>query len=505
MSAADQGRSIQTVRNTFIMLASQLTTWSLTIAAMLVVPAYLGPEGFGKLFFAYSFSALLAIAVDLGLDTYLLKEVPRRDGDAARLLGNALALKAALFTVVFAAGIALLKLLGYDSETMWVVGISLVSIWSYGWIKSLTSVFQSFDRYAPPNLALVAEKLVFTLGAIAVLTTGIAGTHGAIWISGVFLVSTLVNLGWCLRSMRGLVPIRLSLQPAACRELVVGCMPFLIWAVFSQIYLYINGTLLSIMTRDEVLGWYGVSVKLYGTLLFLPYIFTSVLIPALSRSYVGSPDAFQRAGRKAFELLLVIAVPMTVGLVLCADRVIDLLYGAEQFGRSAGSLRILAVGLVPIYLSMILGSVIIAMDRQKQWAKASVVAACLNVGLNLGLIPLFDRLTGDGGLGAASATAVTEFFMLAYFIRLLPAGYLGRGTIATAARTLVAAGAMACAVLAAWKLPLPAVMGLGALVYAAAALALGTVSRADMALALSAVRRKSAAGTTPAPAEAPVG
>ena len=127
----------------------------------------------------------------------------------------------------------------------------------------------------------------------------------------------------------------------------------------------------------------------------------------------------------------------------------------------------------------------------------SIFAAGVSVVLNGILIPVTEKHLGNGGIGAAAATAATECFVLIFCFRLLPAGFFDRECWLTLLRCAVSAGAMSAAVLAAHALPLPVVIAIGAVAYIACIFAVGGVRREDVGFVLGMARRKKRA---PAPA-----
>ena len=111
-------------------------------------------------------------------------------------------------------------------------------------------------------------------------------------------------------------------------------------------------------------------------------------------------------------------------------------------------LRILALHIPIVGLDIILGSVVIAADRQRQWVMVSVTAAVFNPLLNLAAIPLTQRLLHNGAIGAAVITVMTELILMVGAISLRPQGVLDKSTIQMLLRITLASLAMVPVVLA---------------------------------------------------------
>ncbi|HEU5090560.1 MAG TPA: oligosaccharide flippase family protein, partial [Roseiflexaceae bacterium] len=65
------------IKNTSVLLVSQIITWGLTTALTLFLPRYIGPEGNGVLAIASSVWAITAVLISFGMDIYLMKMIAR--------------------------------------------------------------------------------------------------------------------------------------------------------------------------------------------------------------------------------------------------------------------------------------------------------------------------------------------------------------------------------------------------------------------------------------------
>jgi hypothetical protein len=104
----------------------------------------------------------------------------------------------------------------------------------------------------------------------------------------------------------------------------------------------------------------------------------------------------------------------------------------------------------------------------------------LNPLLNLVAIPYAQATWGNGAIGAAAVTTLTEVFMLIGGLRLLPAGVFSSATVKDVGRCLAAGTVMAAAVVLSRNLPIAVPIALGALVYVLCAFGFGALSVADL-------------------------
>jgi O-antigen/teichoic acid export membrane protein len=153
-------------------------------------------------------------------------------------------------------------------------------------------------------------------------------------------------------------------------------------------------------------------------------------------------------------------------------------------------MQILALQIPIISMDIVLGTVIIAADRQRQWVIVGLVAAIFNPLLNIVAIPASQSLFGNAAIGAATVTVVTELILMAGALILRPAGVLDGATASMLLRISLASAAMIPVVLALGSAPLAAKVGVGIVIYGVASLALRTTSLQEVrSFAFGSVRR----------------
>ena len=73
---------------------------------------------------------------------------------------------------------------------------------------------------------------------------------------------------------------------------------------------------------------------------------------------------------------------------------------------------------------MLVGTVVIAANKQKEWAITMAITAVISLAINVPFILFFDRAYGNGALGVTMAAVLSEALMMALGIRLVPKGIL---------------------------------------------------------------------------------
>jgi O-antigen/teichoic acid export membrane protein len=132
----------------------------------------------------------------------------------------------------------------------------------------------------------------------------------------------------------------------------------------------------------------------------------------MSAYFKSSKDDLIRTYTLAFRYLLIIVLPLAVGTVFVADKVILLIYGTP-FTDSSTVLRILMWSVMFGMVNTLLWNVLVAIDMQKLIMLSVTFCAAVNIVLNLILIPV---MSYNGAAIATVATVAILALSLFYFV-----------------------------------------------------------------------------------------
>jgi O-antigen/teichoic acid export membrane protein len=482
------------LKNTGIQTVSQVITWVLSWILLILLPRYLGDSGFGKLFFALSYGMIFSTLINLGVNLFLVREVAvlraspenapeenaRRSAALQGLLSNVLTLKVALAAVVFVLQSALIYCLPYDTATRHAVLVIGLGSCLGAITQTLSGAFQGLESMLAPNLALIAEKAIVTGGCALLLWNG----SGLLPVCWVYTAASGVNFALQLGLLRRHERFGFAWDRPLLRRIFAGGLPFLIWVIFGEIYIRIDVMMLSLMTTDAVVGWYGAATRIYGTLLFVPNILTTSVFPAMMRMGSGAAadeGAFARASERLMNLLLFTAVPISAGAIVVAEPLVRMLYGTGPLRNAAPNLQVLGFSILLVCVDVVLGTVLIAKGKEKPWACMAIAAAVFNPLVNLWAIPLATRWWGNGGIGASAATLLTEALMMAGAFWLMPPGIFSRRNLLVALKACLLGVAMVVGLSVSGIQNLALLIAAGAAFYVPLALLLGVLPREDLA------------------------
>jgi len=464
----------QSIHKNFIWLAlSQIATWSGSLVLVVVAPRHLSAAEFGAFQFAAIFVGYFTLVGTLGTSTYLVKAIARDDSSVGPYVLNALVMKLALCTVLSAVAVMLAHLLAYPNETIVLVEVACFAMIINVLNDTLAAALQGLERMNDFALWKVAQTVVGVGIGLAVLL----GDHGIVAYAIVVPLGSLVPLTANLIHVWPHLRKSLKLDFSVWTRLVKGGSPFLLWSAILVIYGTIDIPLLRAMAGEAAVGAYALAYLWVGMPAGFSNVVVTATMPSMSANAIReSKGEFIRLANRSICLVLLFGLPASIGIALVAGDVFALLHYQAGFESAVVLIQILALHIPVVGMDMVLGSALIAADRQKQWTVIGCSAAVLNPLLNLLAIPLTIHLFNNGAIGAAVITVATELLMMVGALIIRPAGIMDRSTVSYALRCAVASVVMVPVVLAFGPAALPIKIAAGVLAFGVASLALGTVS-----------------------------
>jgi len=169
----------------------------------------------------------------------------------------------------------------------------------------------------------------------------------------------------------------------------------------SMVFAYADTILIGYFMSNADVGIYRVAFQLTGAAAFTTGSLHYVLYPKVSNWHAtGEIEKAESALSRAFTYSLLLAIPVVAGGVLLGKELLYYLYGS---GFESGAIALVFLLLVQVAnIFMYLQTMCLdAFDQPRKSFIATAIAACLNIGLNIVLIPVF------GITGAAFATLVS--------------------------------------------------------------------------------------------------
>jgi O-antigen/teichoic acid export membrane protein len=321
----------------------------------------------------------------------------------------------------------------------------------------------------------VVQKYLGTCLGIAILLAGGGITAYAIAGAWVAIIPLVANSF----AMRADLAAAGGVDLTVWRRITIGGAPFFALAGLNLLQGAIDIPMLEGLAGTVPVGWYSLAIRWVSMPSLLAVVAATAFFPALSAEGASVNRAFTNMANRCLQLVALIAIPASVGIALIADRFITLLYG-DEFQQSVPLMRLLSLEIPIAAINVVIGVVIIAADRQRQWVVVALLAAIFNPLANLVAIPWATDRFDNGAIGAAATTVLTELIMLAGAMKLKPAGVFDHELRRIVGRIVLASSAMVPVVLVLDDVPLFVTVAAAGAVYAVGAVALRAISGEEL-------------------------
>ena len=364
------------------------------------VARYLGPEDLGFLGFAVSVFAVLIPISTLGMRQVLVREFSVAP-DWRPLLVSSLTRQLPSATVVaLVAAFVVMAARGFQRDAV-LMAIALFPLPILALGDTLRALFESLRNVR----RIVIAGLVAAIAASALKLVTIA-MELPIWIFAlaVSVEAGLVAIGllWGRLGSGIVSSIRHHYSDSLASSLVSESWPLLVAAIAVTLYMKVDVLMLGLLSSDLETGLYVSAARLSEVWYFIPVAVAAAVRPVLSRIFAdGDKTLYTTLTQRFITSSFLVAVLAAFVTVLVAHQVVAILYGAD-FSEAAPVLQLHVLAAPFVFIGVASSQWFIDNGLAKAVMVRSAVAAAVNIGLNVALIPPY------GAVGAAIATLVSQ-------------------------------------------------------------------------------------------------
>ena len=364
----------------------------------------LGADALGAYSFSQSIIAYLLLVAALGIPNYAIREgafVRKRKEKLNEFVAQIFTINCIMTVITYGILIILLiswpKLVSYKKiVVIQSVQIVLTTLGA-DWINSI------FEDY----LYLAVRYIVIQIISIVALFLFVKSPAD---IYVYTFISMMSNAGGNILNWRYIKKNGVKLRLTTRINLNKHFIPIFILffnCIASTIYLNSDITMLGMYNADSIVGVYTVSSKIYS---MLKTLLTSVIMVTLPRFslYVAEKKKveYKQTLTLVQDYLIIFTLPIAVGLFLEGDKILNIVAGSEYINGDM-VVKILAIAIpFAIEACFFTYSILIPNRIEKNFLVSTVVAALLNIILNIILLPKY------GIYAAAFTTLIAEFVVM---------------------------------------------------------------------------------------------
>lgn len=378
---------------------------------------------YGLFYATFAFVSIFGMFRDLGLGQALVKYIPefvvRKQFDKIKSSITILIIIQGLLVLPITATLFLLS----DRIAIAIFGtenasqvIKFLSIWFFTTIFFYTfqptfQGFQNMSIYAFMELCNIFFVLFFVVLLIGVWGLGIEGVSIA-YLAGSLMLAVLASTIF-LREYSHVLREKARITRPLMTKLLKFALPIFLSSLGISILVYTDTIMITLFRTLEEVGFYQAAQPSTRMLWYFPAALTTVFFPMVSELWMRHE---KRILGQILHFLIkfsfVLIIPVSLIFIAFPEIVLHLLFG-PRYLAGAIALQILAGAMVIATPHIILSYTIAGIGKPIVNTKVVALMACLNVIMNLLLIPPY----GIGG--AALATFISQligFFLMLHFM-----------------------------------------------------------------------------------------
>ncbi|MGC4113606.1 MAG: oligosaccharide flippase family protein [Myxococcales bacterium] len=377
-----------------------------SIAFGFVLARALGKELFGRYSYACSFSLIIALCGELGLNTLLALQASREREKAAEWLRKFAPLR--LASVALAAAFTIgLSLLVTDRSRWLEIALMAGFFGLNSYLEYHSSYFTAFERMNDDAYVRIITRLIVAgLGSVALaLRAPLSVVLGAMTLAN----ALSAGIAWLWRKRRGLTFGFAWDGAFAVRELR-SAVPTAATLISLALYFYLDNLVLGLLRfSDADIGQYGAANKVFDASQGLPAIAIGALFPIVaelskSKDLSGVAPFFTKISRWC----LVLGAPIAGVAYVFSPFVAELLFGRE-YVQTRSSLAILALAAPLFFSNSIAIYLLLAIGRPWTAALFRLGASAVKA---LAIVALARRFGANSAALATLATDALLFLVL---------------------------------------------------------------------------------------------
>jgi PST family polysaccharide transporter len=382
------------------------------------VARYLGPDQFGELTYVVALVAIFQTIVPMGLDNIVIREASKNKEIANEILGTVFRIRIVSGFICYLSILAVAWFLENSEKSQFLIIALVAGTMLFQSADTVDLWFQSQLRSKQTVISKTIAILLATSIKIAlILTEQPLVAFGCV----IFLEAAVsaIALAYSYRKYR--TSKRWIASFSIARPFLLEGLPYLISGLMLTLYLQMDKLMLEAMAGKSEVGVYAVALTIAQAFNFFPLILCGSLAPKMATIQD------QKSREKFFEKLLAItgwsALVISIFIYALSEIIINVIYG-NKFDNAVDVLKIAAISIVPIYLSVVNDYFVLNIKKSHLTLIRTATGLILNIALNVFFIPKFGAIgAAISGLVAHTVSNIVLYWIMlpGYFVMSLHA------------------------------------------------------------------------------------
>lgn len=397
-----KGEPVKVLNNIGWLLADKFIQIILGVLVGAWVARYLGPSSFGQLSYIVAIVGIFKIIAQLGINNIAVRDLASTRYQLEAIMGTLFRLKTYSGILCFVCVLALMKIMGSSTTDFLIAAIIAGGL--------IFQISDAVDLWFQSNLQsknTIQVKLATCIISNAIKIMLILLNMPLIAFAVAILFESIIFTIILVHSYNKFSPVQYGYwDKALCIKMISEGFPFLASGLLLTAYIQLDKVLLVKIGSTSEAGYYTAAITISSAINFLPMIVCSSLAPVLAKieSNAGQNSFFLNL----YSFLFWVSVPATTLLFIFAEKIVALLYG-ESYLSSALTLKILALSITPIFLSVANDYLALCKKASSTTLLRTILGLTINLTLNILLIPRY------GAIGAGISIVIAHWFSNTFF------------------------------------------------------------------------------------------
>jgi O-antigen/teichoic acid export membrane protein len=366
-----------------------------------------GTENYGNYTTLFSFSFLLSVVLDLGINNYNTKNIAQHEVLLSKYFSHLIGIKSVLVVIYIALTILAGLLWGYNANQLHLLLVLAFNQGLAAIILYLRSNLAGLHMFWQDSIVSVLDRLLLIIFSSVLLWGNFFDTPITIkdFVYAqtlAYFISFVFVLFWVWKKSSFVRPKLNSIFSIA---IFKKSYPYALLVLLMTFYYKSDTIMLQKMLPDgnQQAGFYAQAYRFFEAGNMVAYLFASLLFPMFSRMLKNKEDISQLV-KMSFQILFSGAMIVALSALFFGEEILMWRYD-ELHPDSELLFAVLMMCFVCIATTYIFGTLLTANEDLKFLNKLALIAMILNIVLNLVLIPEYKAL------GSAFASLITQLLV----------------------------------------------------------------------------------------------
>lgn len=341
-------------RNSLYLVLSQVIGRTIGFAYFIFLARSLTVENFGIYAWVLGFVYNFLPVADLGIERYILKNLPRHLDQTKEYFRDLLGLKIVIAAVTFVLTAILGLIMGLSGE-------KLISLFIFSLIflpHNIIHLISSFQNAKEEVITGIVGNLFFSFLGALMGAGAIFLNLGIIWLFIAYLFSLLITaLGIIIRAKKIGLPLSPRFEKETISLVWQECRFFAILVIMANFYIRIPLITIGQTMGNYWSGIYGSVSKFLEAGGLIPQAIALAIAPTFSRLLISDKKQLKKIYYQTGLGLLALSLPALLIFLLIGDFFINLVYGSRYL-PAVPALKILGLVLPFFFFNYLAANII---------------------------------------------------------------------------------------------------------------------------------------------------